>query len=200
MTAEAAVVVLAAGEGRRAGGPKAWRRVAGRPWLAVQLEALERAADPPHRVLAPVVVVLAQAPPPEFSDLFRQARWAHNPRPERGPFSSLQIGLREAAGGGAGTAFVLPVDVPVPGGELFETLLQAVGAALAAVPECDGRGGHPVLLSAAAASALAALDPADPDARLDRWLRARGPQVRRVATADRRVLQDLNRVEDFEAP
>jgi molybdenum cofactor cytidylyltransferase len=190
---DAALVVLAAGEGRRAGGPKAWRMVAGRPWLAHQLEAVASLA------LAPVAVVLAAPPAQDSGPWPALARWAINPRPERGPFSSLQVGLLEvrAAGAAGSPVFVLPVDVPAAGPEVFVALRAGLGDAPAAIPVLRERGGHPVLLSAAACGELCGLDPASPQARLDVWLRGKGPAVRRIPVADERVLSDFNTPEDF---
>ena len=185
------LVVLAAGEGRRAGGPKAWIEVQGRPWLSHQLQAL--ASSP----LARIVVVLAEEPPAPHAHLFPGDSWTLNPHPELGPFHSLQCGLRAlgAAALEAG-AYVQPVDVPAPSSEVFEALARELPGALACVPEFDHRGGHPVLLSGEAIGQVLALDPAAPEARLDRWLR--NAHARRVPVMDARVRMDLNSRLDFE--
>ncbi|MBI5837471.1 MAG: nucleotidyltransferase family protein [Candidatus Eisenbacteria bacterium] len=207
---EAALVVLAAGEGRRAGGPKAWKLVRGRPWLAHQLEALSELR------LASIVAVLGEPPPETPRGLLAGLRWAINLRPELGPFSSLQIGLSESPPDMP--VFVLPVDVPVPGLPVFEALcgafhaawkrrvVPAAGAAagrrtgsplLAAVPLFKGRGGHPVLLAAEACGELLRMDVASPGARLDVWLRSQGPRITRLETGDERVVTNLNTAKDF---
>ena len=68
-------------------------------------------------------------------------------------------------------SFVHHVDMPVWEAPLFEALRAAArsGDADAFVPLHAGRRGHPVLLSARAAVAVALLDPARD--RLDLWLR-----------------------------
>lgn len=187
---QADLVVLAAGEGRRAGGPKAWIQVAGRPWLSHQLQALSRA--PVGRLM----VVLAAPPPEAFAELLPEENWALNPQPELGPFHSLQCGLRALGVPRAVPGvFVLPVDVPAPSPEVFEALSRALPGAPAAVPEFEGRGGHPVLLSGESANLLLKVDPAAPVARLDRWLRE--AHARRVPVLDARVRMDLNSSLDF---
>jgi len=189
---DAALLILAAGEGRRVGGPKAWHLVGGRPWLEHQLQWVA-----PFDFTS-LMVVLAEPPPPEHADVLDAATWTLNPHPELGPFSSLQVGLR-ALKPRTDPVFVLPVDVPAAGLRTFLMLQEGVFGAAAAVPVLDGRGGHPVLLAARSRMELLRMDPADPEARLDGWLRERASDVRRVETPDRRVLMDLNREEDFQA-
>ena len=188
----AGLLLLAAGQGRRAGGPKAWHPVRGRPWLAWQIEAASRLD------FDSILVVLPHAPPKEHRRLFRTAHWTVNPQPDPGFFTSLIIGLRVLEPRDA-PAFVQPVDVPLPDERALQGLLEGlVPGAVAAVPSHRGRGGHPVLLGPQARAELLAMNLAMPGARLDRWLRAKGPKVRRVETDDPRILLDLDRAEDFQ--
>ncbi len=195
------VVVLAAGRSSRMGEPKGLVRVAGRPWLEVQLEALARAG------LARVVVVLGfdrDAYARALPDLARRVTVELNPDPDRGPFSSLQHGLGAVAGG----AFVLPVDVPAASPPVWSALahgLSGGGASRgrgpeatprpayeAAVPTLEGRGGHPVLLAPPLVRRLLA---APATSRLDHELAA--SRVIHVAVSDPRIRLNLNRPEDW---
>lgn len=129
-------VVLAAGAGRRAGGPKALRRTPdGTPWLELAVRRLREAG------CADVVVVLgagadeARDLVPADARVVVAADWA------LGASASLRAGL-EAAGGDA--VLVTLVDLP---GERAETARRVLdsGADLAQAV-FDGRPGHPVLI------------------------------------------------------
>ena len=91
------------------GEPKGLVLFEGRPWIETQLESLG-----PRRV----VVVLGHDRERYLEAVPGLARPAGplqvvvNPDPERGPFSSLQVGLSAVARSSEGAAFVLPLDVP----------------------------------------------------------------------------------------
>lgn len=75
-----------------------------------------------------------------------------NPKPEKGQFSSLQIGLRELLDRGCNAAIITPVDCPPLSSASLERLHHAfLGAVTAEVwavaPEHDGKHGHPLLAS-----------------------------------------------------
>jgi CTP:molybdopterin cytidylyltransferase MocA len=175
--------------------------VHGAPWLERQLERLAQCGlsravvvlgyDLPAHVLAMPWVERALAAPLPLLGLRVEVVW--NGAPERGPFSSLACGLARV-----GATFVLPVDVPCPGRAVWEAL-DAAGA-LAAVPEREGRGGHPVRLSAAFVDRLRAVPIDAPDARLDVQLRKLAPdEIARVAVDDVRAFTNLNDAEDWES-
>ncbi len=71
-----------------------------------------------------------------------------NPAPERGQFSSLQVGLQEVLNRGRDAAIVTLVDRPPATAETIRTLRQAfmISPAWAAVPEYEGRHGHPIVI------------------------------------------------------
>ena len=173
--------------------PKGLIEVDGRPWLEHQLDALR------HHGLRQVVVVLGH-----HADAYRAVLdsrsvvCAVNPEPDRGPFSSLQVGL-EALPSGSG-AWILPLDVPCPAEEVWRELEQhGMGPAVdAAVPTYQGHGGHPVLLSPELVARLLALPVEHPDSRLDRQLhQLPRERVVRIEVRDPRVLDNLNTAEDF---
>lgn len=146
------VVVLAAGRLSRMGEPKGLVSHRGRPWLLAQLDAVA--------ALGGRALVVLGADRQRYLDalpgLPERARLAFNDNPDRGPFSSLQCGLAAATPGAA--VFVLPVDVPAASPQVWlalrDALAASAGAADAAVPVLEGRGGHPVLLGPATAAAL----------------------------------------------
>lgn len=187
------VIVLAAGRSSRAGMPKGLIDVNGRPWLEHQLDALK------HHGLKSVLLVLghhAEAYRPVLES--RHARFVVNPAPDRGPFSSLQTGLAALPHGSA--AWVLPLDVPCPSEEVWQ-LLQRKGAEApvdAVIPTYQGRGGHPVLLSAGMVEKLLKLPADHPDSRLDHQLHQLPlDRICRAEVKDPRVLDNLNTTEDF---
>ena len=72
-----------------------------------------------------------------------------NPHPERGQFSSLQIGLREVLNRGRDAAMITLVDRPPVLPATIQTLSDAFDEALlqgkwAVVPEYQGKHGHPI--------------------------------------------------------
>jgi molybdenum cofactor cytidylyltransferase len=74
-----------------------------------------------------------------------------NPAPERGQFSSLQVGLHEVLNRGRDAAMITLVDRPPVSAATLETLHSAFEEAVAngkwaVIPECGGRHGHPILV------------------------------------------------------
>jgi len=172
------------------GEPKGLVLFRGRPWIESQLAALDGRR---------VAVVLGHDGPrylEAIPDLPNRAELVVNPDPDRGPFSSLQVGLAAVSASTAGPAFVLPVDVPAASVGVWQALEQALDPELdAAIPVFEGRGGHPVLLAPPFIARLCAQDPASPEARLD--LALRSAKARRVPTDDPRVRMNLNAPEDW---
>jgi CTP:molybdopterin cytidylyltransferase MocA len=99
-------------------------------------------------------------------------RQVRNPDPDRGPFSSIQIGLTHLGQAAMRGVFIQPVDSgPVPAALFAEMAALSEGGALTVMPQFSGRGGHPVLLSCALACKCARQDWSHPQARLDFLLR-----------------------------
>jgi molybdenum cofactor cytidylyltransferase len=74
-----------------------------------------------------------------------------NPDPERGQFSSLQVGLHEVLNRGSDAAMVTLVDRPPVKAETVGTLETAFEEAIAkrkwaVIPEYQGKHGHPILI------------------------------------------------------
>jgi molybdenum cofactor cytidylyltransferase len=75
-----------------------------------------------------------------------------NPEPERGQFSSMQIGLRAVLDRGLDAAMLTPVDCPPLSESTLERLCASFASAVergqwAVAPENNGRRGHPLLAS-----------------------------------------------------
>jgi nicotine blue oxidoreductase len=154
--ARVAGLVLAAGEGKRFGGPKALAELDG-----------ERLVDRAVRILSlggadPVVVVLgaAVAEVPGADEVVVNADWAE------GMGSSLRAGLAASALAGCGAVLVLLVDQPGVRTTAVRRLLAAYdeGADLAQAVYAGERG-HPVLIGRAHWAGVAALAVGDVGAR-----------------------------------
>ncbi len=156
--------LLAAGRGRRAGGPKAWIECEGRPLLERQLEFLI-ARIPAARI----AVSIQKEWLPRCEEISRDVRWVPCD-PDAKPLASLQTLLR--ASPMRGWASLHHVDMPVWDARLWDALEAATsGGAEAVIPCYGGRRGHPVLLAPTLAVPMLALLP---DLhRLDWWLRKR---------------------------
>lgn len=169
-------IVLAAGRGTRMGGPKALMSVRGRAWWRVQEERLERAGV--ERVWVVSREVEAVMAGEEGAPGRRVIGDSAAPM-----FASVLAGVGEARGAGV---FVLPVDVPAPGGAVFGALAAGAGDGVA-VPVFQGKRGHPAALSARWVGAR--LASALPDQRLDALI---AEDVVEVEVQDSVVLVNLN--------
>ncbi len=186
------VIVLAAGRGKRAGGPKALIDVGGQPWWKRQAARLAGAG------LKSVWVV---------SQRVREGMGtAHSLRcasaDEAAPmFASILAGvaaIRETAGSTPPRGvFVLPVDVPVPEERTFEMLveqLQGREPACAAAPLYKGKNGHPVYVTWSFAEEEILGRKHEGEPRLDYLLEG---LTLEVGVRDEAVTANLNTAEDF---
>lgn len=159
------VYLLAAGRGRRMGGPKAWVEHEGRPLLARHMDFL-LAVCPPESVAVSIQEEWLE----RCRALHPEALWVPVD-PDKSPLASLQTLLRKAPLSAPG--YLYHVDMPLWDKGLFDALAAAVPPAEAAgefavIPRREGRRGHPVLLLPRAQAPILALDPGKD--RLDRWL------------------------------
>lgn len=142
-------VILAAGASSRMGRDKALL-----PWPpgAPDGSTLLSASILAFRPLAGAVVVVAGNNAENLAPVIEAcgACMVRNPAPERGQFSSLQIGLREALARGCEAAMITPVDRPPLSATSLTLLVQEFEKAhaqgsWAVAPESNGRRGHPLL-------------------------------------------------------
>jgi len=149
-SASFAGVILAAGESSRMGTDKAllpWPPPSpGQPqssetFLAAAIRSLSLTTDFTLVVAGKNEATLA---PIAYAD---GASIVVNPNPERGQFSSLQVGLHEVLNRGRDTAIITLVDRPPASPATIQTLRDAFEAAgkniWAVVPEHSGKHGHP---------------------------------------------------------
>lgn len=175
-------VVLAAGMGRRVGRPKASLRIGAETFLARVVRTCAAAG------CEPVVAVVPSAGPFDAAGAIEVV----NPRPDDGPLASVRLGLRALP---PAPVVLFPVDHPLVLPATVAALARAAsrsdGASFAR-PVSDGKRGHPIALSAAAALALAS-------APLDGTLRdALSPFAAiDVEVSDPGVLANLNTLEDL---
>jgi molybdenum cofactor cytidylyltransferase len=186
----AATVVLAAGSGKRLGGPKAllaWSSPAGDRPLAIAHADARLAAES-----ASVAIVTRGA---ILGSLLAWVRpgidlLSSDAADDLGPAGSLAYAARRLPE--AFAVVVAPVDTLPAHAETVAALLARLEAdptLLAARPDYHGRGGHPVVLRP---EALAPYRAAAPPPPLREHLRALGARVAAVEVADPTVLIDLD--------
>jgi molybdenum cofactor cytidylyltransferase len=149
-------VILAAGESSRMGRDKAllpWPANESSPTqsgnstlLSAHISALKH--------LARTIVVVAGQNADRLAPIVTAcgATAAINPAPERGQFSSLQIGLGKALALGCDSAMITPVDCPPLDQETLALLRTRFEEAIAsgqwaAAPHSNGRNGHPLFVA-----------------------------------------------------
>jgi molybdenum cofactor cytidylyltransferase len=186
--ARVGALILAAGEARRMGRPKALLPLGGRTFLEELLDRFRRAGA------SPLLVVLGSAAR-EILDAADTgaARIVINPDPGRGQLSSIHCGLDALRPGEVDALFIAPVDTPRVA---VETLIRMMGqfpGTPLVVPSCGGRRGHPALFSASLFSALRSA-PAEQGARA---VVQSTPGRLEMETDDPAVLEDFDRPEDL---
>jgi molybdenum cofactor cytidylyltransferase len=133
-------LILAAGESRRMGSPKALLEYRGETFL-------DRLIGIFAARCSPVVVVLGSGAADIRARISRPALVVVNPDFRLGQTSSMQCGLRRV-GDASGVLFTL-VDHPAVEPQTIDALLEGSPSALLRVPRHQGRRGHPVWFSAA---------------------------------------------------
>ena len=199
-----AAIVLAAGAGRRMGGKgKALLELDGQSFL-------EHAISTCRDGGCEGVWVVVRAGDPETEEAARSlgASVTINPDPERGMFSSVQIGIQTAIGPNSpgpltGDAtpvqgcLVFPVDHPRVHPDTVRTLinkLPSVGGQTFLQPTTGDRGGHPIALQNAAARKL--LDQ-EPTLVFREALARAGLSPTRIPVPDPHVRENLNLPSDL---
>jgi CTP:molybdopterin cytidylyltransferase MocA len=133
-------IVLAAGEGRRIGGPKALLSRHGRTFLAHACHLLARpgVAEVVAVIGASAARVRSEAPVPDDVTVVENEAWSD------GMLSSVWCGLDAAENLAADAVLLHPVDHPLVSPATVDRVVDALRqGAFAAVPTHAGRRGHP---------------------------------------------------------
>ena len=138
-------LILAGGEGKRWGGPKAWARLPnGRTFLEVCAEILREAGARP---------VMATLPPGASNPGLHTLMTVALPEPGLDMFASLVIGLgRLMDHPDWRIVAILPVDHPLVSPSTVTALANAT--ARAAIPSFNGKHGHPVCVARSVVEAI----------------------------------------------
>lgn len=139
-----AAIVLAAGESRRMGYPKALLRYRGRTFLESVLQATEAAG-----IERRVVVVGFDADKILSSHDLSSCTVVRTENQEAGPIGSIRAGIRSVINHPVEAVLVWPVDQPHIAVSTLQALLERFVQTRSAIvlPTHAGRRGHPVLFS-----------------------------------------------------
>ncbi len=191
-------VILAAGRGRRMGGPKALARWAGTPFVLLVARTFREAG-------CPAVVVVAGAGADEVQAVLRGldgVTVVRVPDPSAPMLASVRAGAAAAPGAEERGVLFHPVDAPRVTAAAIRRLLASAtarepGTVDAVVAACGGRRGHPLWVAPARAAELRDVPPDHPDG-LRGWMRDRRWRVESAETDDAFVLDDFDTKEELD--
>jgi molybdenum cofactor cytidylyltransferase len=180
-----AATILAAGESRRMGFPKASLRYRDRTFLETIVDGVQVLG------LRPLVVVGDKAVKSTLEKGLSGVTVLVNEEPEAGPIGSIRASIRSATHHPIEALLVWPVDLPHVSLDTVRSLIDGFrhSGHPIVVPEFSGRRGHPVLFARTVFREL--LDA--PDSEGARAVVRADPQrVLQVAVQDSAVLDRLN--------
>ncbi len=180
-------LILAAGESRRMGTPKALLEYRGETFL-------DRLIGLFAEICSPVIVVLGAEAEAVRAGARRApaAVFVVHPNFREGQFSSLQCGLRAVPPGAEGVLVTLVDHPAVKRGTLARLL---AGSAPLRIPRHAGRRGHPLYLSASLIPEFLALAP---QASAREVLNHHQAELEYVDVDDRGVLEDIDEPRDYQ--
>lgn len=199
MSVPVGVILLAAGAGRRWGGPKALAEIDGRSFLDIAVHTISRAELGWIAIVtgAESEKVRASLTVPRMSRDTRFSRatlqWVHNPEWKAGRTGSLQRGLSALPDWAAG-ALIHQVDFPHVSAETFAALAGTFEFATDAddsifLPVRQGRRGHPILIGKGIWPEIEAMGPEDP---LHTIVHRDAARIREIAVDDEGIFKNLN--------
>ncbi len=148
-------ILLAAGHGRRIGGPKALLRLDGETFHERGLRSFREAGVLTVAVVNETVDTALGAPAPGEVRVLNRDR--DDPA---GMFGSVRLGASAAMELGATGAIFLPVDLPLVTSADIKTVATALdGGAAIVVAAHDGRRGHPIGVSRSVMEEILSSDP-----------------------------------------
>jgi molybdenum cofactor cytidylyltransferase len=174
-----AALILAAGESRRMGQPKALLSVHGHTFIENLITILSTECDP-------VIVVLGHNADPIRRVIGESARIVINHNYQLGQFSSMQAGLQALPSDIDGLIFTL-VDHPDPAPETISSLISQ--DAPISIPVYYGRKGHPVYFRRDVLTEFMALSP---DSQASVVSRRHAMETRLVPVDDAGILDDID--------
>lgn len=185
---KAVAIILAAGESRKLGYPKALiEHEGGRSFLQSLASTFGKAGC----TIIGVIGKDADA----VRDQHPAVHLVENERWQDGQLSSVKAGLEEAFEEGAEVVLIHPVDMPALRASTLKSLIKALGDSVEGLrPEYEGASGYPIVLSRAAAERLRDKDSGE--IQLEGALR--GVQLRRVPVKDPGVVVNINTPETYE--
>jgi len=193
---ETVAILLAAGESRRMGRPKALLDWQGTTLLDYQISALQDAG------VGRVVVVLGHQPE-KLTPIItgRQGvAWTVNPNYAQGKTTSIKAGLN-ALGLGSNdisVILILNVDQPRTSGTVREVLRRYWETGkLVTIPTFKGKGGHPIALDPALLPELLLI--VEETLGVKAVVQAHADSTNRTEMTDSEILWDLNTPEEYQA-
>jgi molybdenum cofactor cytidylyltransferase len=185
---KAVAIILAAGESRKLGYPKALiEHEGGRSFLQSLASTFGKAGCTIIGVIGKDAGAVREQHPAVH--LVENERW------QDGQLSSVKAGLEEALEEGADMVLIHPVDMPALRASTLKSLIKALGDSVEGLrPEYEGASGYPIVLSRAAAERLRDRDSGE--IQLEGALRSM--QLRRVPVKDPGVVVNINTPETYE--
>jgi molybdenum cofactor cytidylyltransferase len=194
-------VILAAGNSSRMGQDKAllpWpppaagRAASNDTFLSAAIRSLSLATEF-------ILVVVGENEAALAPTIYGQgASLVVNSDPNRGEFSSLQVGLREVLNHGRDAAVVTLVDQPAAGTQTIQSLVNAFEAAdpkiWVVVPEFSGKHGHPCLVGREMIEAFLRSPATETAGEIERQHQE---HIQYVEVDDPMVAVDINTPEDY---
>ncbi|MDP2723667.1 MAG: NTP transferase domain-containing protein [Bacteroidales bacterium] len=145
------VIILAAGKSGRMGKPKfLLEHVSGETFLHRLITVYQRAGI--HEMVVVVNSIDFENQLEYFSTLPERVKIIQNPTPEKGRLLSFQLGAGALSGNIP--CFIHNIDNPFVETTLLEQLHHSLGEAGYVKPVFDGKGGHPILISASIVAVL----------------------------------------------
>jgi molybdenum cofactor cytidylyltransferase len=188
-------IILAAGASSRMGTDKALLKFPGsnENFLSAQIASLK-----PHCEI--LLVVAGRNAGALKHDVYRLAAdLVVNPDPDRGQFSSLQVGLNELLNRGRNLALITHVDRIPPSSQTINALKDAFGRRARetwmVVPEYNGVHGHPVL---AGREMIESWLRAPVDSTAREVEHARQEHIAYVSVDDPKITANINTPEEYE--